>query len=143
MSTKNELYVSISGYMYYPTNAVTVTEATESLKKALEKKAGVNIDNLNITSSELRQGGEPIPERVSNDTMLSDQAKESIYREVERNYAREDARCHLIDMKGEEYASSISDETIEDIVNEYFDIHDCNIPENSLWEAAIEYILED
>lgn len=141
MSTKNELYVSISGYMYYLTNAVTVTEATESLKKALEKKAGVNIDNLNITSSELRQGGEPIPERVSNDTMLSDEEKESIYREVERNYAREDAKEHLIDMKGEEYADSIPDEKIEEIVDEYFDIHDCNIPENSLWEAAIEYIL--
>lgn len=76
-------------------------------------------------------------------TILSDEEKESIYREVERNYAREDAKAHLIDMKGEEYVASVSDETIEDIVNEYFDIHDCNIPENSLWEAAIEYILNE
>ena len=70
------------------------------------------------------------------DDLTADE-KRTVYEEVKMDYLKEDARMHIADMKSEEYAESVPDETCEKLAELFIKEHDCNIAENDLWDSII------
>ena len=81
---------------------------------------------------------------VDYDIELTPDELERAFRIRERDYFREDARNHLVPYieTGDILEQSVSDETIDKLVDLFCDAQDFNIPENNTWNQVIEEYFE-
>lgn len=68
---------------------------------------------------------------------LTADEKRAVYEEVKMEYLKEDARMHIADMRSEEYAESVSDETCKELAELFIERYDSNIAENDIWDSII------
>lgn len=66
---------------------------------------------------------------------------EDVYRKIQKDYRKEDARYHVEDRFGEKYASEVPDEIYELMADRFSQDHDCDIAENDLWEGVINAVI--
>ena len=73
--------------------------------------------------------------RNETEYTLTAEELEAAYREQEKIYRIEDAKTHAEDIPGREVM--FSEQDYEDMADRFFKVQDCNLDENSLWDAIV------